>query len=190
MTFAEAELISTKKTKYPFKGNGIKGTRNVFIWAISKDKIYIGNDERGYEICMYDLDGNLKRKIKKEYVPVKVPEEAKKRFLKQYEKPEYEVYRKKVYFPKYMPPFQYFFTDDEGRLFVMTYEKSKTSNEYMYDIFNANGVFIGRTSLANFYIDDFGEATLDAKAISDRLYCLREKESGYKELAVYMIRWE
>jgi len=27
-------------------------------------------------------------------------------------------------------------------------------------------------------------------AKNDRLYCVKEKESGYKELVVYKMRWE
>ena len=50
-----------------------------------------------------------------------------------------------------MPPFRFLFTDDEGRLYVMTWEKNKDLKEYMYDVFNPQGVFICRTSLGNYY---------------------------------------
>ena len=31
---------------------------------------------------------------------------------------------------------------------------------------------------------------LPAKAKNNRIYCLREKENGYKELAVYNMKWK
>ena len=120
----------------------------------SKDKIYIGNSERGYEIRVYDLEGNL--------------------------------LRDNYYFTKNWPPFRYLFTDDEGRIFVLTYEEGVNSREYMNDIFNSEGVFIGRVSLGN--VGRFYPLTVRVK--KNRLYCLREKESGYKELVVYKMNWE
>jgi len=161
-----------------------------FVWCVSKQNIFIEERARGYEISVYDLEGNLQRKVRKEYTPINIPEEHKKKFLKEIESVAGEELRKKVYFPKHWPPFRYFFTDDNGRLFVMTYEKGKNLNEYEYDIFNANNVFVGRISLGNIQEIPLGELELDVKARNNRLYCLREKESGYKELVVYKMKWE
>ena len=94
--------------------------------------------------------------------------------------------RDNYYFTRYWPPFRYLFTDDEGRIFVLTYEEGVNPGEYMYDIFNSQGVFIGRTSLGN-----VGRAyPLTARAKKNRLYYLQEKESGYIELVVCKIRWQ
>ena len=68
----------------------------------------------------------------------------------------------------------------------MTYEAGKTANEYVYDIFNPEGAFIARMSLDNYA--DF--RPLEAKARKKRLYGMREKENGYKELVVYRMRWK
>lgn len=57
----------------------------------------------------------------------------------------------------------------------------------MHDIFNNEGVFIGRIGLDN--IGQYSNFTVRIK--KNRLYCLREKEEGgYKELVVNKIRWE
>lgn len=167
-----------------------------FLACVSKKNIFIGNTERGYEIRAYDLEGNLERKIKKEYKAVVVSDEFKERSLKRYDKhPRGEEFKKRTYFPQYWPPFRYLFTDEEGRLFVMTYERGESPNEYKYDIFNADGIFIGRTTLENVQVINFEgkrlrDVPMNAMVKEDRLYCLREKESGYKELVVYRMRWE
>lgn len=174
--------------------NKFRWPRHVFIWNVSKRKIYVGNEDRGYEIWIYDLEGNLQRKIKKKYKPVKVPKRFKEEVLKEHEPSP--VARKKLFFPKYMPPFQYSFTDDEGRLFVMTSEIGKNQKEYVvdydspmeyvYDIFNSDGVFIGKKGFKLYFVGRQYWVTMK----KNRFYCFKKKDSGYKELVVYKMRWE
>ncbi len=159
-----------------------KGTPRLWCWSVSKRNVYVGNEERGYEIWVYDLDGNLIRKIKKEYKKVPISEEYKKKRLER--TPDY--LKKMTFFPDYFPPYQSFFTDDGGRLFVMTYEKGENPGEFMIDIFNHEGVFVGRKSINAWVSDSF----LWAKIKRNLLYCLQEKESGYKKLVVYRMKWE
>ena len=98
--------------------------------------------------------------------------------------------REKVFFPKHMPPFQGGFTDDKGRLFIMTFEKGEKSREYVYDVFNLDGVFIDRIKLDNFGEFGFSVRALHVMAKGNSLYQYREKKSGYKELVVYRMRWK
>jgi len=95
---------------------------------------------------------------------------------------------KNLYFEEYWPPFWGFFTDDDGKLFVLTPEEGLNPGEYWYDIFNSDGVFIGRLSLSN--SKDLHSYPFTVKAKNKRLYCLRKKESGFKELIVYKMTWE
>lgn len=158
----------------------------IFLGKPHEDRIYIGNSENGYEILVFDLEGQLFRKIRKEYSPVPVSQEYKEKYLKEFESfmPEYA---KKIYFPDYWHPFHSFFLDDEGRLFVMTYEPGKNSGENMFDIFTKDGVFIARTSLNAHH---WAYGSMNAKTKGNRLYVVQEKESGYKELVVYKMNWE
>lgn len=176
----------------------IKGTmieRPFMLWAISKGKIYVGNnDQQEYEILVYDYEGHLLRKIKKEYSPVEVSDEYKRKILDPYEKHPNVLVRdiaKKIYFPKYMPPYQSFFCDDEGRLFVMTFEEGTNKGEFIYDVFDPEGRFTSRVGLGNY--GDWDVIVLSQLVVIDkqnRLYCIQQKESGYKELVVYKMNWE
>jgi len=98
--------------------------------------------------------------------------------------------RKKFYFPEYTPVFQYFFTDDQERLFVVTSEKGP-SRQYISDVFNAEGVFIARAELGYYdLLKAFWEGNeLGLKTKNGHLYFLREKPSGYKELVVSRMIW-
>ena len=163
---------------------GIRGPRlnRVFNWKKSGDRIYIGNEDRGYEILVFDWDGNVLRKIRKDHEPVKVQisEEDKKKIID-------ERRGLKVLFPKFWTPFGSFFADEEGRLYVQTYEMGEVPNEYIYDIFNRDGIFISRKSLP---IRPAVDIEGDAVAKKGRLYCVIEKETGYKALVVYRMIWK
>ena len=162
----------------------------------SSGRIYVGNYGKGYEFLIYDTEGNLLRKIRKEYHKVKVPNQLKEEIVNGLFKffDSFEQYKNKVYFPEFHPPFQYFFLDDESRFYVMTYEQGQGSNAFIYDIFNPDGLFIGRIELDNYGSSPFSYTgiplPLNVVVKKGRIYCLREKESGYKELVVYRMKWE
>lgn len=159
-----------------------EGTEPLFSWSVSKDYIFIGNEDRDYEIWMFDLDGDLVKKIRKDFQRMKIPDKYKQDKIRRL--PERK--RQTANFPDYFPPFQGLFTDETGRLFIMTYEQDGDSGEYIFDIFNKEGIFIGRKNLPIMYENGI----VMAKSKKQRLYCISEKYSGYKELMVYKMKWE
>jgi len=169
-----------------------------FVLTASLKNIYIVNYQSpdSYELLVYDIEGNLVRKIRKDYSPVDISDDYKRIAKKQLERfPMGRELAKRLYFPPHWPPNRYMYTDDRERLFVMTYEKSEDGRKYMYDIFNADGVFIGRMSLGNIqvrYVENerYSDDPKKVLAKGDYLYCIQEKENGYIELVVYRISWE
>ena len=156
---------------------------NFWITGTSKDHIFIGDGELDYNILVFNLEGNMIRKIRKMYEPVELSEEYKRNFFERRKKnPIMEKYELR----KHFPPFQYLFTDELGRIFVMTYEQGSSLNEWIFDIFTVDGVFFGRVPI---------KSRLDSRQIAIRtkynhIYSICEKDSGYKELVVYNMRWE
>jgi hypothetical protein len=184
--FEAIKELDKQMVPNPIVGKRLKGSYHILSWSVSNSKIFSGFQERGYEIHVFDFDGNLVRKIKKEFHPVPVPEEYKKTFMEQFSAPIYDDIRNKIYFPDALPPFHAIFADDGDRLFVMTFEEGLNPGEFMYDIFDPDGVCTGRKSL-NVYHDEVG---IYAKMKDGRFYCLTEKDSGYKELVVSKVLWE
>ncbi len=182
------ELKEFDRVQIPFPEfhDKFEGTYHTFFGCISDGKVFTAFQDRGYEIRVYDLQGNLIRKIRKKYTPAPVPEEYKKKYMMAFMRPRDAEIRKKIYFPDFMPPLHSFFTDDEGRVFVMTYDQGENPGEYIYDIFNKDGIFIGRKNL-NILHDRRG---LYAWMKNNRLYCLQEKQSFFKRLIVFKINWE
>jgi hypothetical protein len=169
--------------------DGMDNSRQVpfFMWRVSGGRIFVVNQVRGYEIWVFDFEGNLLKKIRKEYRPVRVTEEIKEAILG----PEYRRSGspQSEYFPDPLPPLNQFFADDEGRVFVMTYEPGPNPGEYLWDIFDPDGVFVGRKALnivwAGLYLGS--RYTFARKG---RFYCHEEKESGFDELTVYRMIWK
>ena len=162
------------------------------VVGTSKKKIFLGYEKIGKDILVYDLNGRLEKKIRKKYRPIAVPDELKQEIEEMKTELKGHPLWDQIYIPSYMPLFQYFFTDDEERLYVLTSEKDKNLGTNICDIYNSEGVFIGRKSMGYFDLLKFIYLTqpLDIIAKGGRLYCLREKESGYKELVVYKMNWE
>ena len=161
--------------------------RDLLTYKVGSEKIYIGSTAEGYEIGVYGLEGNLLRKIRKDYKLVAVTEDVKKGYFELW--PKDDPLRNNFYFTEYWPAFRDLFGDDEGRLFVLTYEASGSPGEFLYDIFNPEGVFIGRMSLANME-KLISPESFTVKVKKNQLYGLREKENGYKELVAYKITWK
>jgi hypothetical protein len=157
--------------------------------AITRERIYLGYPGEIYEILVHDLEGNLLRKIRKDYRPVPLTEAFRKAVLARAPKGNPLVER--LEFPDKKPALQFLFADENERLFVMTSEIDEATGQDICDIFNRDGVFIGRAAIGYFdYLKALYEQTsLGVVAKNGRMYVLREKENGFKELVVSRAVW-
>jgi len=181
--FDEIRLLDTQKV-YDFNTQGTRGiiSRPFNTRQISKEYIYVACEDRGYEILKYDLEGNLIQKIRKEYEPIVVSDQ-----VIQEKKKLFEAFGEKIWFPKFWLPMGNFFLDDDGRIFVKTFDKGENPDEYIFDIFNPEGVFIGHKAMN---ILTQGDAYVCAKSRGKYLYCFQEKPDGFREFNVYLMNWE
>jgi hypothetical protein len=183
--FAETRLIDVYDMSDLTPGKRQPGITVPFYWRVAGDRIYVGNGRRGYEIRVFDLDGNLLRMIRKDFVPVAYPEE----FREQTEKIAAAQPALNLFVLKDMPPFNSFFIDEAGRLFVMTYEHGEGGQGVIHDVFDADGIFIARMELGSYGILGRSLNRLRATAANGRFYRLHFKENGYPELIVYRMLW-
>lgn len=146
-------------------------------WEKSNNRIYTGNTDE-YKIRMFDFDGKLLRSIKKEHKAVFLSDKDREGYEQSLQRYPPEL-RESFFIPDVFPPFKDIVALGDKRLFVQTYEKSNEGSS-LYDIFDANGEFIGRTELEGYQV----------KFKGDSVYCLKQKESGYKELVVYKMVWD
>lgn len=174
--------IFIDRYSFEMRRDKFRATEPQFCWSASRNNIYVANEDKGNEIGVYDFGGKLIRKIRKDYRKIPFSESDKKKLLK----PLPEAMKKIAYFPEFHPPFKSLVAGEDGTLLVETFELGQNQEEFMFDIFNKEGVFIGRISL-NAY---FWENQLWARIKGNKLYCLKEKASGYKELTVSNMMWK
>jgi len=146
-------------------------------WEKSNNYIYTGNTDE-YEIRVFDFDGKLLRSIKKEYEAVSLSDKDRERYEQNLQRYPPEL-RESFFIPDVFPPFRAIVALGDKWLLIQTYDEPNEGRS-MYDIFDANGEFIGQTELEGYQV----------KFKGDRVYCLKQKESGYKELAVYQMIWD
>jgi hypothetical protein len=157
-----------------------------FVIGASDQNIFVGDSLKNYEILVFDLEGKLVRKIRKAFRAVSISAEFKTLYRKRQERRGsvgQELLRK-AYFPNDWPPFRYLFSDDQGRLYVMTHER-EGERDYWYDIFTKEGVFIDRIQLDNVQVSTFegqryNDSPLEVEVKGDRLYCLRKTTAASK----------
>ncbi len=167
----------------PFKSAKINLFTTNIRCQISGDKIYSTSQESpDFEINIYNFQGKNIKTIRKEFKKVRTPEDYKTERMDWYmESPMYRVHKMKAYFPEFLPAIKNFFVDTQGRIYVETYEDGESPDEEMVDIFNAEGIFIGRTSL---------KKAQSKKFKIDRMHALYEKESGFQKLVASNMIWE
>jgi hypothetical protein len=175
--FEELKTLDRSKIESFKKAVKVNIIPTLVYWERSDSHIYTGNTD-GYEIRVFDFDGQLLRTIQKEYEAVALSDEDREEYEQQLQRYPPEI-RKSFFIPYAFPPFRDIAALGDRWLFVQTYEKPKEGSS-MYDIFDASGEFIGRTELDGYQV----------KFKRDRLYCLNQKESGYKELVVYQMIWD
>jgi hypothetical protein len=145
----------------------------------SSGNIYYSRN-RDYEIKVYTPEGEHFKSIKKDYEPQKVTEKDIEEILERFPNIGAVNVREMFEFPKTFPPFQSFTLDEDGRIFVRTWEKGKNKGEYVYDVFDTEGVYI-----ASF------PSKMDIRVWKNgKAYSYEEDEEGFKIIKKYGVRWE
>ncbi len=134
------------KYLYSFDYSPIQNPRNLnpympsLVWGIDKNDRVVCGYPTTYEIKIFDTDGNIIKRIKKDYKPLEVTKEDSK--LAEGMPPGIE-----VSIPKYYPAFWNLFIDDNSRIFVQTWEKVPDGDERYYDVFDKDGRYIAKIPL-------------------------------------------
>ncbi|MDI6844797.1 MAG: hypothetical protein QME28_01535 [Candidatus Saccharicenans sp.] len=157
----------------------VEATPHSIICQVSGDRIYSAYPERGYEFLVYNITGELIKRINRSL--------KKSTDLKSYKKEidrdigDLSRFGVTLIYPKVVLPFYSFFTDENGYLFVMTFQPGDREGEYLYEIISADGERVNTVSPGSF----FSNSVILAKVFNQQLYLVKEKESGEKELIVY-----
>lgn len=108
-----------------------------------EDNIIFGYS-KDYELQIFNPEGDLIKKIIREYDPVEVTEEEKE------ESTQGIPSQIKFEFSKYHPAFLRFVHDETGRLYVQSYENGEANNVYYHDVFDLDGRYIAKVQLIQY----------------------------------------
>ena len=177
-------LFSIDKINFPLplpgSGNKINVMDIMAVYQFDNDGNILYGRNLDYEIKVLSPEGKHIRSIRKEYEPVKVTEEDITTMLKMIPNVGAGNIKDMLEFPKNFPPYQYFTLDELGRLFVKTWKKGKNENEFVFDVFDAEGR----------YIDRF-ETKLDIMLWkSEKMYAMEEDDEGYRVIKRFSVFWD
>ena len=152
---------------------------NLNFGIMSDGHLIMGWSE-SYELKVFNPDGSMRTHIFRDYDHVPVTsadvEEIEQEIAR---RPSDLLSQRERIFPDHYPAYMAFLPDDEGRIIVQTYEKSGGEGDYIFDVFNAKGQFLGSFP--------FHIMPLVWKA--DRAYTIEEDDDGFHIVRRYSIRY-
>lgn len=155
-------------------------------WCLdAKDRLLFGRAAE-YEVRMIDSRGNVLRKISREYDPIKVTQAEKDDLIGRTRQVLGPDEAKAMVFSVNHSAYRSFFADDEGRLFVQTWERTPDSKSDIYDIFDAEGRYLARASMP--IHPDF-QAPTSRIIRNGKLYTIEPDEEGYQVVKRYTVKW-
>ena len=149
-------------------GDGAIAPPWMFIRFPSTD-LAMGGFSESYEFHTYDLNGHLVQKISRDFDPVEINE---------YEKEKRDWTRAKG-LPKYFPAFNDFSIDEDGRIYVQTFEREMEKDKFYFDVFDSEGKYIAKIPLNS--LPKFWK--------SGKMYTAEEDENGYQYIKRYKVTW-
>ena len=161
-----------------FRRDGFNPFFPVLRWTIINGNQIVFGYQAEYELEIFDTGGNLIRKISKEYTPVKVTQKDAEERLEGEDLPPQILER--MVLPEHHCPFSRLYADDEGRIFVTTYERTPDGEGYYFDVFDAQGRFFAKVPFAN-------RPLLIEKG---KLFTLEEDEDGFQMVKRYKVTWK
>ncbi|MCJ7485398.1 MAG: 6-bladed beta-propeller [Candidatus Aminicenantes bacterium] len=148
----------------------------ILRWALLPgDRVVCGWAEK-YEFRVHDAAGRIVRKIQMDPDPVPISKED----IDERTKGAPPALKQTMKIPKHYPAFRYFVTDDEDRIYVLTWERPPDRKGFYFDVFDRDGRYIVRTVLP----------VIMPLIRKGRLYAAEETAEGYPVLKRYKVGWK
>lgn len=153
-------------------------------WILDEKGGLIYGDGKSYELRYFNPEGKLIRRVLRDYVPLKVSKADIDEFLDRKTPPGLNpTYEYSTHHAAYWS----IFADDQGHLFVQTWERTADRSQNIHDIFDADGRFIGRVAL-NRHAD-----LIDPKPRfirSGKYYAIEQDKDGIEVIKRYSVEWK
>jgi hypothetical protein len=149
------------------------------VWNVNEQDHIIWGHMRKYELFVHNPDGKLIKKIVRDYDGIEITNHEKEKLIKDLWGDNPVPSNMNIQFPERYPPFIRFSCDDEGRIYVQTYDKTEDGEADYYDVFDSEGKYIARFSLKYWAI----------VWKKQKLYTIEEDEDGFQVVKRYNVNW-
>lgn len=150
--------------------------------AVRKDGTLIWGYSNKYELNILNPEGKLVRKITRPSKRVRVTERDRRELEKRFFRTTAARAGLKAVFPKYFPYFQGLSVDEEGNIFVTTFEQDIEGKGFYYlDIYNPEGRYTGKTLLK--------ARAREFLWKNKKLYTIERNEEGFYLVKRYRVYW-
>jgi len=177
LTLATRPVVSKPPTTIEYFE--IRRSTNL-VWDVAPEDNIVWGVFYKYEIFVNNPEGKLIRKIIREYDGIAITKNEEEKLIKDWFGNNPVPPQMTIKFPKVYPPFIRLTCDEEGRIFVQTYEKTEDEEEDYYDVFDSEGKYIVRTSLK--YRPQVWK--------NKKLYMIEENEEGFQVIKRYKVNWD
>jgi len=165
------------RPKPSFSPDGIELFRpGGYVYRVMGEEFLTGFQEE-YKLKTIDGAGRTRRLIENDYRPTPITAKDVEAATKNYRSigggpPKWII-------AKYHLPFLKFYTDEEGRIFVLTFEKTEDREKEYWDIFDQEGRYIGHQAFRS----------RPELWKGGKLYAIESDEDGNKYVKRYSARW-
>jgi hypothetical protein len=150
------------------------------VWNVNEQDQIIWGHMGKYELFVHNPDGKLIKKIIRDYDGIEIKNHEKEKLIKDLFGDNPVPSNIDFQFPERYPPFIRFSCDDEGRIYVQTYDKTEDGEADYYDVFDSEGKYIARFSLKYWAI----------VWKKQKLYTIEEDEEGFQIVKRYHVTWK
>ena len=163
------------------KERGFDIGRPTYYAALSSSDMIVWGDSNQYDIYILNPDGELVMRITKEFNPPNITSDEENEYRQKYAEPLKAGMT--ISFRGKWPAFSGLFVDDEGRIFVRTYERAIVgTGSFYYDVFNKDGIFISKVVIP---------FSLDKNSVwkNGRVYTVEKDENGLPLIRIHRVTW-
>jgi len=167
--------VSIARAEHKRDPRGENYFRNLIFFGLLKNDFISWCQTEKYEFTVVDKSGRTVRRISRDWDQVLIPKKEKEKLMEPGPAPV------KTFVPDHYPPIVKFITDDEGRIFVRTYEDAGEGRAFI-DVFDAEGRYVAKFSLP-------AEESL-AAIRKGKVYCrINENADGIPQIKRYSLSW-
>jgi hypothetical protein len=150
-------------------------------YIVSRNDHVIWGNSKEYLLNVLNPEGKLIRIIKKDHKPLKLNEKDRKYWGEKASRLSLAKMGYKMILPDFFPAFQSFSIDEEGRIFVQTFERHQEQEKsfYSYDVFDSEGKYITKIP-----IHSFPRVWKNGK-----FYTIEADKDGFQYVKRYKVTW-